>query len=447
MVNGAVVGYSSSPTIPHLSDGWHELKVVASDSTYAFYVDSTKCVEYTPMTQFTSGGVGVWSFRGPVWFDNLEVLFVSSVEVSLPVDAWVGVDTAPPTSSVDQVEPYWQEAAPFTVSAAAQDALSGVASVELYYRSSIDDVNWTKWKSFGTSSTAPYEWSFTAPDGYALYEFRSVASDVAGNIESAPGVADATCGLTIPATVDIDPDTLNLRSQGRWITAYIELPSGFDLASVNVNTITLEGVVPAEPHPTEVGDHDGDGVPDLMVKFDREAVQALLEPSEATLTVTGNWHAVLFKGGGAVRVIESGGGGDGPEVSPGQSGERPGQGPPVAPPGQDGSSPAQGNQEAQGQGPPQTSLGQANQPPSQGQPETPPGQGGQSSGQDNQGNQGNDQGGPQGNITGQPSGQGNGQVQSNQVNNQSPGGSQGNGQGDANGSGNHGEGNGKGKGK
>ncbi|MEW5995324.1 MAG: glycoside hydrolase family 16 protein [Candidatus Zixiibacteriota bacterium] len=30
----------------------------------------------------------------------------------------------------------------------------------------------------------------------------------------------------VPATVDIDPDTLNLKSQGRWITAYIELPAG-----------------------------------------------------------------------------------------------------------------------------------------------------------------------------------------------------------------------------
>ncbi|TDA32521.1 MAG: hypothetical protein DSO03_02560, partial [Hadesarchaea archaeon] len=120
----------------------------------------------------------------------------------------------------------------------------------------------------------------------------------------------------------IDPDTFNLRSQGRWITVYIELPHGYDLESVDVGTIRLEGVS-AEPHPIELGDHDGDGVPDLMVKFDRSAVQSLLEPGEKELTVTGNWHAVLFKGSDVIRVIELDK--DGKKVPLGRSGEHPGQ--------------------------------------------------------------------------------------------------------------------------
>lgn len=50
----------------------------------------------------------------------------------------------------------------------------------------------------------------------------------------------------------------------------------------------FEGILSAEPWPTEIGDHDGDGIPDLMVKFDRSAVQALLEPGEeVNLTITG----------------------------------------------------------------------------------------------------------------------------------------------------------------
>jgi hypothetical protein len=31
----------------------------------------------------------------------------------------------------------------------------------------------------------------------------------------------------------------------------------------------LEGTIPAEDHPTEIGDYDDDGITDLMIKFDR----------------------------------------------------------------------------------------------------------------------------------------------------------------------------------
>jgi hypothetical protein len=73
--------------------------------------------------------------------------------------------------------------------------------------------------------------------------------------------------------VDIDPDTLNLDSKGRWITAYIGISGGFGLKLIDVSTILLNGTIPAEMWPTEIGDHDGDGVPELMVKFNRTAVR------------------------------------------------------------------------------------------------------------------------------------------------------------------------------
>jgi hypothetical protein len=43
-----------------------------------------------------------------------------------------------------------------------------------------------------------------------------------------------------------------------------------------------------------------------MVKFDRAAVQALLEPGEVGVTVWGKWRAVLFKGSDIIRVIAPG---------------------------------------------------------------------------------------------------------------------------------------------
>jgi hypothetical protein len=127
----------------------------------------------------------------------------------------------------------------------------------------------------------------------------------------------ATLGITIQAiplldaSVDIDPDTLNTRSQGVPITAYVELAGGHDVNEIDVSTISLawkEATVPAEPTPTNIGDHDGDGVPDLMVKFSRAAVVNMLAEhvGDATLRVTGaltsGWP---FEGSDTIRVIAS----------------------------------------------------------------------------------------------------------------------------------------------
>jgi hypothetical protein len=109
----------------------------------------------------------------------------------------------------------------------------------------------------------------------------------------------------IPAVIDIDPDTLNLKSEGRWITAYIEVP-GYDVSKIDVSSVLLEQTVSAEPRPTGVGDYDSDGIPDLMVKFDRSAVQSIVEPGNVTLTISGKINGLLFEGSDTIRVINKG---------------------------------------------------------------------------------------------------------------------------------------------
>ena len=44
----------------------------------------------------------------------------------------------------------------------------------------------------------------------------------------------------IEAEVNIDPDTLNVKSKGKWITAYIELPEGYDVNDIDINTVKLQ---------------------------------------------------------------------------------------------------------------------------------------------------------------------------------------------------------------
>jgi len=110
------------------------------------------------------------------------------------------------------------------------------------------------------------------------------------------------------AHVDVDPDTLNLKSEGTGVTCYIELPAGFDVGEIDVSTVMLNGQVPAELAPTEVGDYDGDGIADLMVKFDRAATNATLEVAEVVqISVGGQLNdGTEFEDTDVVRVIEPG---------------------------------------------------------------------------------------------------------------------------------------------
>ncbi|HET6452845.1 MAG TPA: right-handed parallel beta-helix repeat-containing protein [Armatimonadota bacterium] len=93
----------------------------------------------------------------------------------------------------------------------------------------------------------------------------------------------------IEATLDIKPDTLNPKSKGQYITAYIEMPAGeWSLDDIDVSSLRINGVIGAAEHQPQIGDYDSDGLPDLMVKFDREALCNLLSPGEQTVTLTGS---------------------------------------------------------------------------------------------------------------------------------------------------------------
>jgi len=127
----------------------------------------------------------------------------------------------------------------------------------------------------------------------------------------------------IAATVDVDPDTLNLKSEGQPVTAYIELPQGYDVGNIDVSTVRLclgqasacpdDASVPAQEHPSSGGDHDGDTTPNRMVKFDRRELVELLDgqTGDVTMSVTGTVTppGKSFAGSDTIRVIDRGCGG------------------------------------------------------------------------------------------------------------------------------------------
>ena len=124
---------------------------------------------------------------------------------------------------------------------------------------------------------------------------------------------------TVKASITLKPATLNLASNGRWVTGYIELEEGYDVHGIDGATVTLDGIAAhlgdqgwatAEANEGNIVDHDGDGILERMVKFDRAEVQAnavLRTTADATVMVTGVVADAQFEGGATLRVAGKGG--------------------------------------------------------------------------------------------------------------------------------------------
>jgi hypothetical protein len=125
----------------------------------------------------------------------------------------------------------------------------------------------------------------------------------------------ATKKKQIKARIDIDPDTLNLWSRGRWITCYIELPAGYDPRDINASSILLDNRLRPELNPkygfvkseeSFLVDHDGNGIDERMIKFDRHGVTEILDSGDAVhLTITGKLNdGMQFEGEDTIEVVD-----------------------------------------------------------------------------------------------------------------------------------------------
>ena len=168
-----------------------------------------------------------------------------------------------------------------------------------------------------------YDWSLTP--GQIIETVSQVEALIVGLWDASPEVAYfeyISLHLSAPppimtTTIDIHPQALNLRSKGKWITAYIELLEGYDVADIDVSTILLNDTIPAELKPIAIGDYDNDTVLDLMVKFDRATVISYIlanvkmtQPLKErfmtiTLTITGKLDdGTPFKGSDTIKKIQ-----------------------------------------------------------------------------------------------------------------------------------------------
>lgn len=136
------------------------------------------------------------------------------------------------------------------------------------------------------------------------------------NLSTLPALASTR------AEVSIHPNTLNLESGGKWITAYIELPEPFNVSDVDISTILLDGIIGAESNSKygfvkdpEIIDRDDNGLAELMVKFDKYAVisyvwgklyhMGIVPPYNIELTITGSFlDGTTFDGKDTITVTD-----------------------------------------------------------------------------------------------------------------------------------------------
>jgi hypothetical protein len=125
---------------------------------------------------------------------------------------------------------------------------------------------------------------------------------------------------SIPASVDIRPESLQKKSRGAPVIAFIELPAGSDASNIQSASVRLclgpspcdDGAAPDGPPGAKpkVGDHDGDGIADLKVTFDRAAVIALVAdvtpPATVSFTVSGivDPPGHIFAGSDTVKLVD-----------------------------------------------------------------------------------------------------------------------------------------------
>jgi hypothetical protein len=109
------------------------------------------------------------------------------------------------------------------------------------------------------------------------------------------------CRPIIVAEAKITPHNINLTGKGKWITCYIRLPEGYDVADIQPDSIRLEDTI----RPLWMWFDEAKQV--AMVKFKRCEVQQVLEPDDVELTVCGELgNDTLFEANVTIKVVGKG---------------------------------------------------------------------------------------------------------------------------------------------
>lgn len=248
-----------------------------------------------------------------------------TIEVSTAEDSfgWITVNVADNvTIAATPTEPYVFRS---TVRKPAQFTyngdLSGFCSASVNLRAILVNGNGTplsgKTITFGIGQQSAS--AMTDANGLAITTFTLdqeagryyfVNAYFSGDEDYLPAYDSKQFEIQIPAIIDFDPDTLNLKSKGQWVTVYVEFPKDYKVSEIEVSTITLDNAIKVDlSAPSAIGDYNSNGIPDLMVKFNRaEVIEYILSKGigqeNVTLTVSGRLlDETSFTGSDVIRII------------------------------------------------------------------------------------------------------------------------------------------------
>ena len=232
------------------------------------------------------------------------------LEIHIEVDNWLGpaeayvddvaingetvITVQPPTLHIDSPLPQDYSPGDIPLEITAWD-IFGVESVTYNVKNEADEWLYPEHQTY----TDPTSLNTLATGDYTLYAWAVNAL----GLES-----EAHTSFTVKSTqvtVTVHPQTLNLRSGGRWITVKIELPEGMNPEDLDISKVKLW--VNDEAIEPEWGEACDDYV---MIKFSRDALQELGSPDEEIeIRVTGELPSgESFEGTDTIRMIDPGNG-------------------------------------------------------------------------------------------------------------------------------------------
>jgi len=111
----------------------------------------------------------------------------------------------------------------------------------------------------------------------------------------------------VTAIIDVDPNSINPTTKGKYISAYLQFPTFLDPFDVILSTVRFNaqnGSVAAETTLSAILDHNGDGILERQVKFNRTSVQSLIPIGfPVQVSVTGQVDGRTFTGYDSVKVL------------------------------------------------------------------------------------------------------------------------------------------------
>ena len=111
----------------------------------------------------------------------------------------------------------------------------------------------------------------------------------------------------IVSSLEITPDTLNKKSNGKYVTVRIEFNEGIDVYQIYTSGVGLilngHMILWAQPGDIMFTEFNENGIDDLTIKFDRQSVFQSIGTGDVEISVIGLVDSQIFQESYMVRVI------------------------------------------------------------------------------------------------------------------------------------------------